>query len=124
LSDFKYLQNGYKGVSKSSARKGMSVQFRPPAPHKIKGLSIILDSPFFFDWGDCDCKKNPKNQLHNGQKFLCVAMEKPIVPDQAKSSGQDMLQDEKQKIFSFEGAVSRFSGFTLDVLKCDLAILI
>ncbi len=39
--------------SKSSARKGMSVRFRPPAPHKIKGLSIISDSPFFVDFGDC-----------------------------------------------------------------------
>jgi hypothetical protein len=39
--------------SKSSARKGMSVRFRPPAPHNINGLSIILDNPFFLDFGDC-----------------------------------------------------------------------
>ncbi len=38
--------------SKSSARKGMSVRFRPPAPYKIKGLSSFLDNPF-FDLGDC-----------------------------------------------------------------------
>jgi len=39
-------------VSKSSARKGMSVRFRPPAPHEIKGLSIVLGTPFFVDLGD------------------------------------------------------------------------
>ena len=49
-------------------------------------------------------------------------MEKPIVPDPAKSPGQDMLQDEKQKIFSLEGAISSLTGFAFNVLKGDLAI--
>ncbi len=51
-------------------------------------------------------------------------MEKPIVPDPPKSLGQDMLQDEKQRIFSFKGAVLSFTGFTLNISKGDLAILI
>jgi hypothetical protein len=69
-------------------------------------------------------KKYPKNQLHKRQQFLCVAMEKPIVPDPAKSPGQDMLQDEKQKIFSLEGAISSLTGFAFNISKGDLAILI
>jgi len=51
-------------------------------------------------------------------------MEKPIVPDPAKSLGQDMLQDEKQKIFSIEGATSSPTGFTFNISKGDLAVLI
>ena len=62
--------------------------------------------------------------MHNRQQFLCVAMEKPIVPDPAKSLGQDMLQDEKQKIFSIEGATSSPTGFTFNISKGDLAVLI
>jgi hypothetical protein len=69
-------------------------------------------------------KKNPQNQLHNRQQFLGVAMEKPIVPDPPKSPGQDMLQDEKQKIFSLKGAISSFTGFAFNISKGDLAILI
>jgi hypothetical protein len=69
-------------------------------------------------------KKNPQNQLHNEQQFLCVAMKKPIVSDPPKPLGQDMLQDEKQKVFSFEGAISSFTGFAFDVLKSNLAILV
>jgi hypothetical protein len=69
-------------------------------------------------------KKNPQNQLHNRQQFLCVAMEKPIVPDPAKSPWQDMLQDEKQKIFSLEGVVSSSAGFAFNISKGDLAVLI
>jgi hypothetical protein len=36
-----------------------------------------------FDKG----KKNPQNQLHNKQQFLCVAMKKPIVSDPPKPLG-------------------------------------
>jgi len=71
-----------------------------------------------------NCKKNPKNQLHNRQQSLCVAMEKPIVPDPAKALGKDMLQDEKQKVFSLEGAISSLSGLAFSVSKGDLSILI
>ena len=35
-----------------------------------------------------------------------------------------MLQDEKQKVFSLEGAISSFTGFAFNILKGDLAILI
>jgi len=52
-------------------------------------------------------KKNPQNQLHYDQQFLCIAMKKPIVSDPPKSLGQNMLQDEKQKIFTLEGSISR-----------------
>jgi hypothetical protein len=51
-------------------------------------------------------------------------MEKPIVPDPPKSPWQDMLQDEKQKIFSLKGAISRVTGFAFNISKGDLAILI
>jgi hypothetical protein len=66
-----------------------------------------------------NCKKNPKNQLYNSQLSLCVAVEKPIVPDPAKTLGKDMLQDEKQKVFSLEGAVSSPAGFAFNISKGD-----
>ncbi len=69
-------------------------------------------------------KKNPQNQLHNEQQSFCIAVKKPIVSDPPKPLGQDMLQDEKQKIFPLEGAISRLAGFVFNILKGDLAILI
>jgi hypothetical protein len=60
--------------SKSSARKGMPVRFRPPAPNKIKGLAEIGLSPFALQncslWPFLAILKAKKRQKYKGSLVL------------------------------------------------------
>jgi hypothetical protein len=58
------------------------------------------------------------------QQFFGVAVKKPKVPDPSKSFGQNMLEDEMKKIFSFEGAIADFAGFAFRIHERNPAILI
>ena len=55
--------------SKSSERKFVSVQFRPPAPKKIKGLAIWVN-PFFCGW--LMVEKNQSSTFVMFDRILCV----------------------------------------------------
>lgn len=69
-------------------------------------------------------KGNIKNQLNQPQQFFCIAVEKTVVSDASEALWQDVLDQEKQKIFPFEGAVSRFSGFAFDVPEGNPTVFI
>ena len=51
-------------------------------------------------------------------------MEQPIISDSAKSFGENMLEDQPEKILSRQGACLGGFGVAVDVLKGDLSILI
>jgi len=44
-----------------------------------------------------------QNYLNQLQQFFGIAVEKTIVPDPAKPLWQNMLQNEPEKVFAFDG---------------------
>ena len=51
-------------------------------------------------------------------------MQKTIVSGPAKAFGQNMLQDQPEKVFAFDGSVAGLAGAAFDVFESDMAIMI
>ncbi len=65
-----------------------------------------------------------QNQLHQTQQFFCIAMEKAKVAHPPESFGENVLQNELQKIFAFEGAITNTAGPAFSILESDPTVLV
>lgn len=51
-------------------------------------------------------------------------MKEPVVSNSPEPFGQDMLQDQVQKVLPFEGSMAGFSGTAFNILESHPAILV
>ena len=65
-----------------------------------------------------------QNELDKREQFLGITMKKAVVPHSPKPFWQHMLHDEVQELFPREFAKFCRLGLAIDVLECDLPILV
>ena len=65
-----------------------------------------------------------QHKLYECQQLFCIAVQEAVVSDTTKAFGQDVLQNEPQEIFAFQGAVAGFAGAAFGVLESDGAVFI
>jgi hypothetical protein len=65
-----------------------------------------------------------QDQLYQFQQFFCVAVQKAEIPDSSKPFGEYMLQDQLQKVLSFESFIADFPGFAFRIPERNPAVLI
>ena len=65
-----------------------------------------------------------QDELDKREQLLGITMKKPIVPDSPKPFWQHMSPDEMQKLFARECAEFCRTGIAINVLECDLPILV
>ena len=64
-----------------------------------------------------------KDQCQQPDQCFTVGMQKAIVSRPPESPGQDMLQNQPQKVSSGNGSVVITFGFAVNITEGDLAIL-
>jgi hypothetical protein len=81
----------------------------------FKNRSGALFNPF---------NDNVQNQLNEQQQFFGITMKEAIVSDSPEPFGQNMQDDQIQKILAALGAIACIAGFAINIRESYLAILI
>ena len=63
-----------------------------------------------------------QNKLDQQKQLFGIAVEKSVIPDPAKASGQDMPDHKIQKLFSFQRSVACVARFAFGIAECHVSI--
>ena len=69
-------------------------------------------------------KLDMQDQLNQMQQLFGVAVQKPEIPYPAEPFGENMLEDELQKVLPFTCTIAGFAGFAFRISERNPAVLI